>query len=142
MDVTSSGVYSGYDRRNVVDLRNTASAFCSDGHSIAWICYELKKGMELTLTHYSILSHRAGPNQTHHPKSWYVEVSQNGQDWMEIHRTGENSDLNGSNQIGTYEVKEAIRCRFVRLQRAGLTHVNDNYFKFCGFEIFGILHES
>jgi hypothetical protein len=139
--VTASGVCSGYDRRNVVDLQNTSSVFCSDGGSIAWICCELKKEIALWLTHYSILSSRAGPNQTHHPKSWYLEVSQNGQDWREVQRCGENSDLNGPNQIGTYEVKEVRRCRFVRLQRAGLTHTNDNYFYFCGFEIFGILHE-
>jgi hypothetical protein len=53
--VTASGVYPGYDHKNVVDLQNMSSAFCSDGNSSAWICYELMKEIEVTLAYYSIL---------------------------------------------------------------------------------------
>jgi hypothetical protein len=142
ISVTSSAVYaSGYDLRNAVDLQNKSSMFCSKNEPKSWICYEMKT-MEIILTHYSILSSPFGPNLTHHPKSWYVEVSLDGQEWREVHRCGENSDLNGSNQIGTYEVNEWLRCRFVRLQRSGQSHYNDNYLQFSGFEIFGIIHEQ
>jgi hypothetical protein len=140
--VTASGVYaSGYDSRNAVDLQNLSSRFCSKSESKSWICYEMKN-MEITLTHYSILSVPYGPNSTHHPKSWCVEVSLDGQEWMEVHRCGENSDLNGPSLIGTYEVTESHRCRFVRLRQAGSTHTNDNYLYISGFEIFGIIHEQ
>jgi hypothetical protein len=144
IEVTSSSLYSpAYHPKNTVNLQNHSvySEFMTQGEPNPWICYDMKN-LEITLTHYSILSCQAGPNQTSHPKSWCMEVSVDGRGWTEVHRCTDNSDLNGSNQICTYKVTGSIRCRFIRLRQTGKNHYGNDRFRFCGLELFGILCES
>jgi hypothetical protein len=140
---TASSIYnssSSYHPKNAADLQNRSSCFHSNGEPNSWICYDFK-AMEVTPSHYSILSHSAGPNQNDHPKSWCLEVSVDGTSWTEVHRCDNNSDLNGLNQIGTYSVSRSVKCRFVRLRQTGKTHYNCDYLVLCGFEIFGLLRD-
>jgi hypothetical protein len=140
---TASSIYSSssYHPKKATDLQNRSSYFISNDEPNSWICYDLKK-MEITLTHYSILSGAGGQNQDHLPKSWCLEVSLDGKSWTEIHRCENNSDLNGSKQIGTYSVSLSVTCRFVRLRQTGRNHYNHDYLKLSGFEIFGVLREE
>jgi hypothetical protein len=143
IEATASNIYSSsslYHPKNATDLQNRSSFFLSNNEPNSWICYDLKK-MEITLTHYSILSVANGPNQDQHPKSWCLEVSLDGKSWTEIHRCENNSDLNGLSQIGTYSVNQSMKCRFVRLRQTGKNHYNCDYLKLSGFEIFGVLCE-
>jgi hypothetical protein len=126
--------------KNAVDLQNRLSCFKSQGEPSSWICYDFKD-MEITPSHYSILSYPSGPNQNHHPKSWCLEVSVDGTSWTEVHRCENNSDLNGSSWIGTYSINRSVKCRFVRLRQTGTNHLNRDYFLLSGFEIFGVLRE-
>jgi hypothetical protein len=130
---------AGVLARNAVDLDNRSSCFQSSNVANSWLCYDFKQ-MEVTPTHYSILSYQ-GAFGCFHPKSWCLEVSKDGNSWTEIHRIQDNNDLNDSNKIGTYEVTKSVKCRFIRLRQTGRNHVNYDYFLLSGFEIFGLLHE-
>jgi hypothetical protein len=98
--------------------------------------------MEITPSHYSIMSSPHGPNHGRQPKSWCLEVSGEGKLWTDVHWCDNNNDLNGKNQIGTYSVSREVRSRFVRLRQMGKTHYNCDYLVLGGFEIFGIPHEK
>jgi hypothetical protein len=128
---------------NVADLQNQLSFFQSTNEPNSWICYDFK-AMEVTPTHYSILSYPSGPNQNYHPKSWCLEVSGDGQSWTKVHQCENNLDVNGSNLIGTYSVGCEMKCRFVRLRQTGKNryHSNDDHLLLCGFGIFGILGDD
>jgi coenzyme F420-reducing hydrogenase delta subunit len=141
IEVTSSSV-GGYHPRNVVDLQNrvSSSTFYTKHIPNSWICYDMKD-MEIALSHYSIISCQAGPNQASHPKSWRIEVSMDGSAWTEVHQCTNNSELNGSDLIGTFKVTQSIRCRLIRIRQTGKEHSNGDALHISGFEIFGILHE-
>jgi hypothetical protein len=141
IEVTSNGVHGSNNPKRATDFQNRNSFFYSTDEPNSWICYDFKN-MEVTPSHYSILSYPARPNQHHHPKSWCLEVSVDGQSWAEVHRCENNSDVNGSNQIGTYSVDRSVKCRFVRLRQIGKNHVNGDYLLLCGFEIFGLLRDA
>jgi hypothetical protein len=97
--------------------------------------------MEVTPTHYSILSPPYAAGQANHPKSWCLEVSIDGNSWTEIHQCPDNSDLNGSGLIGTYEVARPVKCRFARWHQIGKNHLGSDYLQISGFEVYGILRE-
>jgi hypothetical protein len=137
----SSSSISGFHRpKNALDLQNRNSCFCSDNVADSWICLDFKN-MEVTPTHYSILSYQGQANQQHHPKSWCLEVSGDGRAWKEVDRREGNNEVNGSNLIGTFEVSNQIKSRFIRLRQTGKNHYNNDRLLMCGLEIFGILHE-
>jgi hypothetical protein len=93
--------------------------------------------MEVTPTHYSILS--CTSSQSAHPKSWCLEISGDGKSWTKVHPCENNSDLNGSSQIGIYSVNRPVKWRFVRLRQTRKNHLSRDCLRFSGFEIFGVL---
>jgi hypothetical protein len=60
---------------------------------------------------------------------------------MEAHRVTNNGDLNGPNQVATFEVAKTMTGRFVRLRQTAKTHYNHDYLLVAGLEIFGVLRE-
>jgi hypothetical protein len=119
--ITLSSENSTCRARNAADLQNRNSYFQSNDAPNSWICYDFKK-MEVTPTHYSILSLPYAAGSASHPRSWCLEVSTDGNSWTEIHRCSDSSDLNGSNLIGTYEVARSVKCRFARWRQIGKNH--------------------
>jgi hypothetical protein len=85
IEALSNSIYSSRHPKYAADLQNRKSYFESNGEPNSWICYDFKD-MEVTPTHYSILSYPSEPNQHHHPKSWCLEVSRDGKSWTEVHR--------------------------------------------------------
>jgi hypothetical protein len=140
IEATASSMSCSDHPKQATDVQNRYFYFQSNNEPNSWICYDFKE-MEVTPTHYSILSHSSGPNYGNHPKSWCLEVSGDGTSWTEVHRCENNSDLNGSSQIGTYSVNRSVKCRFVRLRQTGKNHSNNDCFLLPGFEIFGVLRE-
>jgi hypothetical protein len=138
--ITSSSEHSSYQARNAVDLQNHRTFFQSNNAANSWICYDFKK-IEVTTTHYSILSLPYAASQSHHPRSWCLEVSIDRNSWTKIHQCSDNSDMNGSGLIGTYEVTRPVKCRFTRLRQIGKTHGGQGYLQINGFEVYGILRE-
>jgi hypothetical protein len=106
-----------------------------------WICYDFKN-LQVTLTHYALLSYACSGANYYNPKSWYLEGSNDGTSWTVLHECLDNSDLNGSGLIGQYSVSRSIQCRFVRIRQTQ-HHCSDkaSYFMtLAAFELHGILH--
>jgi hypothetical protein len=131
---------SVYAPKNVADLTATDTYFCSRNEPNQMLIYDFQR-LRITSTHYSVRSrHDAGVN-CNHPKSWVIEVSDDGSDWFEIDRRENNNELNGRSLIHTFSVSTSKECRMIRLRQIGPTHYGEHYLQFSALEIFGSLHE-
>jgi hypothetical protein len=141
VSVRASGVYgSSYEAKFALDLQNRSSHFFSQNEANSWIRYNFNN-IHVVPTHYSILSRPYEPND-YHPRSWCLELSDDGNEWTEVHRCTDNSDVKGNSIIGTYEVSKSVKCRFVRLRQTGKNHSNRDYLQLSGLEIYGTLFEA
>jgi hypothetical protein len=122
--------------KNVADL-GTDSVFHSVNEPNQSICFDFK-AMQIRPTHYSIRMYSAAPNQ-YHLKNWVIEGSVDGNSWIEIDRRENNTDLNSSYAIKTFNICKVDTFRMIRLRQIGLNHRNDNYLIFTSFELFGTL---
>jgi hypothetical protein len=134
----SSMVSMGYPGKNAVEFETT-SCFQSPNLQNQWICYDFQR-IRIKPTHYAICSYSSGPN-SHHPKSWVLEVSEDGSQWSEIDRREDNYDLNGSHLIKTFQVRTSLVCRFVRMRQIGKNHCGFDIMILSAFELFGTLQE-
>jgi hypothetical protein len=131
-----------YHARNAVDLQNhtSSSEFLTKNEPNSWICYDFKD-MKMVFTHYSIIPVPYGANRSNHPRSWCIRVSMNGSEWTEVHRCDDNQELNGRNHIGTWSVYKRMTCRYIRFRQTGKNYYNNDFLRFSGFEVFGVLQE-
>jgi hypothetical protein len=91
---------------------------------------------------YSIRSNYNGGLNGSHPKSWLVETSINGEDWIEIDHREDNPHLNGMNVTMTFQVSRNEVCRFARFVNIGRNHARNDALVISSFEIFGYLVEA
>jgi hypothetical protein len=107
-----------------------------------WICYDFKDRRVIP-THYAIrsASHGAGPGWGNYLKSWLIEISSDGEAWVEIDRKENNSELAAEHAIRTFEVSRIQICRLIRLVNLGRNHQGYDCLCMCGFEILGSLLE-
>ena len=139
--VTASGCLgAGSDPKNVVDL-GSESHFCSDSAPDSWICYDFEKS-RVTPTSYSIRSYRGGPGYNH-PKSWVLEVSNDGTDgsWVVLDSRKNNFILNDSLVTHNFEIATppSGAFRFVRLRQTAKNHCGYDELEICALELFGAL---
>ena len=128
---------SGGDPRNAVDLE-TDWAFCSSNEPNSWICYDFK-GARVRPTSYSIRSGGLGPGSSN-PRSWVVEVSNNGFWWDIADQREDNSSLNDVHVMKNFRVTETVRnSRYIRLRMSGVNHRGIHGFVISALEIFGSL---
>ena len=139
--VTASSVGSGRPE-NVVDLTSDSYFFTKDSPD-SWIRYDFE-GRRVTPTSYSIRSMNWGP-RFQHPKSWVVEVSNDGSDgsWAVIDSRNNNSDLNDKYVTRNFALSAPLSgaFRFVRLRQTGKNHKGNDLLWICAFELFGALSE-
>jgi hypothetical protein len=142
---SASSVHSSYEAKFALDLQNRNSHFLSQNEANRWIRYDFNN-LRVVPTHYSILSNpiQSNPGQPtdHDPRSWCLEVSDDGNEWTEVHRCTDNSDVKGKSLIGTYEVSKSVKCRFVRLRQTGKNHYNCDRLILSGLEIYSTLFEG
>jgi hypothetical protein len=139
VNITANRVASdspGYAAKNVADL-GTDSFFHSVNEPNQWICFDFKE-MKIRPTHYSIRMHSSGPN-SFHLKNWVIEGSTDGTSWHELDRRENNTDLNNSYAVKTFNICKVDTFRMIRLRQIGLNHRNDNLLLFTAFELFGSL---
>jgi hypothetical protein len=146
--VSSSRLYKDkpkYAARNVVDLEDAYSVFISGSRwgpsSIPhvrnnWIGYDFKN-RRVVLTHYAIRSSLFGP----HLRSWLVETSVDGQNWVEFDYRENNTELNGSGATRTFGTARSGECRYIRLVNIGRNHDDNDRIAISAWEIFGSLIE-
>jgi hypothetical protein len=128
--------YPSYAAKNVADL-GTDSYFRSANEPNQWICFDFK-AMKIRPTHYSVRTCSGGPN-TIHLKNWVIEGSADGTSWNEIDRRENNTDLNNSYAVKTFNVCRVDTFQMIRLRQIGLNHQNYNHLIFTAFELFGSL---
>jgi hypothetical protein len=107
-----------------------------------WVCYDFK-ARRIVPTHYSIRSPERpnGPGYGNDPKSWLVEISTDGESWVEIDRRENNSELAAEGVTRTFEVSRNQRCRHIRLVNIGRNHQGYDCLCILALEIFGSLIE-
>ena len=89
----------------------------------------------MTPPSYSIRSNGGGTG-FNHPKSWVLEVSNDGSDgsWAVVDSRKSNSDMNDQFAIAN-SMSGAFR--FVRLRQTGKNHKGNNHLDICALELFG-----
>jgi hypothetical protein len=140
--VTSSEPYSSdssYAAKNAADL-TADSYFYSKNAPNQWLCYDFGD-RRIILTHYSIRSRYNGSADDLYPKSWVIEILNEGSNWEEVDRRENDSSLKGRNQTQLFKVSRLVECRLVRLRQVGKNHYSssDDRLVISGFEIFGLL---
>ncbi|KAK8838581.1 hypothetical protein M9Y10_033213 [Tritrichomonas musculus] len=140
IEITSNSVYSSHYPRNIVDYQND-NFYHSNDQENSEICFDFKD-KEIQITSYSLKSVNWGQN-SNHLKSWVVEVSNDHQKWDEIDKRENNSILNGSNFIGTFDTKENKSFyRFVRLRQTGKSWCDNYYTVIASIEFYGKMKHS
>ena len=142
VEVTSSGsVNDEFHEKFILDLEDKRTDFCSRSMEGAWFCIDFKDRRIMPL-HYSIRTFVFGPGSTH-LRSWAVEISKTGEDWIEIDRRVNTDDLNGIFSEKTYEVEkpEDGEFRFIRLKMIDRNHSGSYDLVCSAFEVFGALFE-
>jgi hypothetical protein len=81
--------------KNVADLEGN-SYFLSVDRPSQSICYDFQR-RRIKVTHYTLRSRWNGRVGGENPKSWVIEVSDDGTNWTEIDRKVDNAELNGKN---------------------------------------------
>ena len=141
VNVTSSAFFDSRYPKNAVDLE-TNSSFVSEDAANSWICYDFKDTRVIP-TSYSVRSIGGGPGAAN-LKSWVVEVSNDGEEWTEIDRQDDNTDLNEKHAIKNFEIYliPSDGIRFFRLRSTGQSHQGGFRIAFTALEIFGTLVEN
>lgn len=126
---------SGSDPKNAVELE-TDWVFCSANEPNSWICYDFK-GARVSPTSYSIRSGSLGPGSCN-PRSWVLEVSNNGIWWDVADQRDDNNSLNDVHVIKNFRVTRQVRSsRYIRLRMSGVNHRGTDGFVISALEIFG-----
>ena len=145
VQVTASSVFDDEDYyedefapEHAVELES-GWEFRSENEEGAWICYDFK-GRRVTPTSYTIKS-----DTSDHPKSWDLEVSNDGRSWERVDRRENNSDLKGDGRVThNFSISPVPGggFRIVRLRMTGKNHSGYNYLSLSALEVFGSLSES
>jgi hypothetical protein len=106
-----------------------------------WISYDFCKS-RIKPTHYSIRSRYDSAPGRNNLRSWVIEGSIDGSNWIEIDRRDNNNELNGKNISGQFAISHPDEFRMIRLRQTGKNHAGHDHLTFSAFEIFGTFLES
>jgi hypothetical protein len=148
--VTSSSCWAGSPKA-IADLKSDGY-FCSQfgdnekdiPHSRNnWVCYDFKS-RRIVPTHYSIRSPARGhgPGFGNYHKSWMVEISTDGEHWIEIDRGEDNSELAERYVTQTFEASGNQFCRQIPVVNIGRNHQGYDCVCIVALELCGSLIES
>lgn len=144
IEITSNSIdkniFGNHPKNLVVQNQNNYES--NDDENI-YVCFDFKD-RRIQLTNYSIKSNKDGYN-CFNLKSWIVEVSNDGESWTNVDEHQNDSALNESNAIVTFNIKKLNSFyRFVRLRQTGISwnSICGYYIVLNQFEIFGKLRKS
>jgi hypothetical protein len=126
-----------YPLRHVADFENQ-SGFCTENKANSWICYDFKN-IQIKVTHYSIRTLRNGDTQ--HLRSWTLEGSTDGLNWVKIDDRQNDTSLDGTGVISTFSISEGFQeeFRMIRLRQTGKNSGGGNFLTVNAIEFFGVL---
>jgi hypothetical protein len=138
--VTSKSVYNpSFTARNAVDLM-ADSKFISASGGDQWLCYDFRD-RRVEVRHSAIRSLFNGGLGCAHPKSWVIERSVDGHEWIELDQKRNNPDLNDRNVIRSWPTTRSMKSRYIRLRLTGRSHCGTNILALSSFEVFGTIIE-
>jgi hypothetical protein len=111
------------------DITNKETMFVSGRGILNWLCYDFKDRRILP-THYALTP---GPGGL---RSWLVEVSADGVNWVNIHTV---SADDSTRPAAIYTVLIERPCRCIRIVHRGVPTGGDNVLAVVSWEIFGTL---
>ena len=109
----------------VIDYETNDDWF-SNGNPDNWIEFNFKN-QKVKINGYSIKTYNNATNW-HHLKNWIIEGSNNRNQWMEIDKKENNSDLNGRNYQCFFPIsRRGDEFQYIRLRMIGTNHHGDYY---------------
>lgn len=137
IEITTNNLNSGCHPKNLVDYESDNFFDPNENKNGSFVCFDFKDKL-VKLSSYSIKSYTQ-----RYLKNWSIEVSNNGENWIEVDHVENNSKLNGSNNVATFKVSKEQKefYRFVKLTETGECWANDNRYDgdFSMIEFFGKL---
>jgi hypothetical protein len=134
---SASGVSEGLPSNCIqYEKKDQSKGFCSNNAGTPWLLLEFMKA-SIYPTHYMIQSR---DDTLCHPKSWYVEVSEDGHAWTCVDRRENDDHLVGNWRVFTFPVTQPRFGRFFRITQTS-NHRGDNYMSFQKLELFGRVRE-
>ena len=132
----------GSGMKYIVEFSDYESNYCSKNVPEPWFCIDFEK-RSVYVTNYTFRTYAFGGKNYFHPKSWVVEASMDGKQWMTIDTRVDNQDLNGASKTKTFSIPRdrVHRARYVRVRSTGPNHNGKNHLVCAGFEVFGTLCE-
>ena len=137
VNVTASSAIGGNPPKNAVDP-DQSRKFWSENEPNSWICYDFKERRVIP-TSYSIRS-----SFWVSPKSWVIEVSNDGASWTEVDRRDNNNDLSDGRETANFKISQipSEGVRFFRLRQTGENHQGHDVLELSSLEVFGTLFEK
>lgn len=141
VNITASSVYYNQENclpKNVVLFNDQSNVFLSDNQQNNYISFDFKEH-RIIPSNYTIKSSDPARHNGDHPKCWIFEASNDNDSWETLDSEDNCNDLNGSNLVRTFAVKNqnSKEFRYFRVRSTGPSWSGDNYFGFDSFEIFG-----
>jgi hypothetical protein len=128
-----------YAAKNAVDL-TANSLFGSRTGNNQWLCYDFKD-RRVEVRRYSIRSQFDLGRGACHPKSWGIEGSVDGDEWVILDGKQDNSELNDKNVTKSWSTTKDMKSRYIRLRLTGKNHSGNDELWLSSFEIFGTIAE-
>ena len=148
INITSSQAYNSspdYQSKNVVNFSDTYGCFFSSDTANSWLTVDFKD-RKVKPSFYSIRSNSWGGAGHHHPQSWRLDGSNDGESWTPLDARTNDESLDGSGYSNTFEVREGKSLneyfQYLRIQQAGTNTAGYNWFIFSALEFFGTIREQ
>lgn len=143
VNVTYSSLASSGNKETLLNIDATDNEFRTSNSSNSWICFEFKKH-RIIPSNYTIKSSQYDAND-YHLKSWAIEGSADGSNWIQIDQQNNCSLLNGKHFVHTFSVSkinENVQSfKFIRIRATGPSWKSndnkDNSLQICAIEFYG-----
>jgi hypothetical protein len=113
-----------YHGKNVVDY-SSSRHFGTGTNDNPWICFDFKDS-RVVLTDYTMVSDRRAPGWN--PiflRSWVVEGSRDGKEWIDVDRQMDCEALNGPDKSSIFKIQSKAEFRFVRIRALAVHRPGD-----------------
>ncbi|KAK8871396.1 hypothetical protein M9Y10_007121 [Tritrichomonas musculus] len=148
INITSSQAYSSHPSnqfKNVVNFSDTDGCFQSSDTANSWLTVDFKD-RKVKPSFYSIRSNSWSGAGYHHPQSWRLDGSNDGESWTRLDSRTNDKSLDGKGYSNTFEVREGKSeneyFQYLRIQQTGTNTAGNNSFIFSALEFFGTIREQ